>query len=82
MTHPAEGDWYTLDTLTFMDFNWFNDADRTAGASMKIVEALTHSCEVVEVTYYATGDYEDRWVDVRGNVRDIAFWRPLKPIPA
>ena len=54
MTHPADGHWYTLDTLTFMDFNWFNDADRTAGATMKIVEGLTHSCEVVEVVYYAT----------------------------
>lgn len=78
MTQPRVlEDWYTLDTLTFMDFDWFNDASRTVSATMKIVEGLTHDCEVVEVVYHATGDYEDRWVDVRGNPRDIIFWRPV-----
>lgn len=72
-----DGDWYTLDTLTFMDFDWFNENSRVASATLKIVEGLTHDCEVVEVVYYATGDYEDRWVDVRGNPRDIIFWRPV-----
>lgn len=78
MTHPANGDWYTLDTLTFMDFDWFNATTLTAGASLKIVEGLTHQCEVVEVVYHATGDYEDRWIDRAGNVKDLAFWRPCR----
>lgn len=71
------GEWYTLDTLTFMDWDWYNPAEHTCRATMKVIEALTHDCQVVEVTYYAEGDYEDRWVDVTGRYRDIAYWRPV-----
>lgn len=78
MTQPRVlEDWYTLDTLTFMDFDGFNSTANVARAKMKIVEGLTHDREIVEVIYYAAGDYEDRWVDVQGNTRDIIFWRPI-----
>ncbi len=81
MNHPpteSVEDWYTMDTLTFMDWQWYNQSTNTCAATMKIVEGLTHDCEVVEVAYYATGDYEDRWVDVKGHPRDIIFWRPIR----
>ena len=78
-THSVNDEtWYTLDTLTFIDING-RDPDRLlTGFSMKVVEGLTHDREVVEVIYYAEGDYIDRWVDVTGRVRDIVFWRPLR----
>ena len=70
-------DWYTLDTLTFMDWDCYNPSRHAVTATMKIVEGLTHDREIVEVVYYAAGDYEDRWVDVTGRERDIIFWRPI-----
>ena len=78
MTTSTSEDWYTLDTLTFFDVDWHDFNNRITSVSMKVVEALTHDREVVEVIYYAEGDYIDRWVDVTGRVRDIAFWRPLR----
>jgi hypothetical protein len=45
---------------------------------MKIVEGLTSTGDAVEVTYYAEGDYVDRWVDVDGVERDIIYWRPRR----
>ena len=76
---PADDDWYTLDTLTFMDWDWFNPTSNTCGATMKVIEGMTHTCRSVEVVYYATGDYQDRFVDVTGVEREIIFWRPVRP---
>ena len=78
MNHDTDEDWYTLDTLTFLDWNWFNPAERLCHADMKIIEGMTHDREIVEVVYYAAGDYEDRWVDVTGRQREIIFWRPVR----
>lgn len=78
MTQTTREDWYTLDTLTFLDFEWINHGDGEMCFSMKIVEGLTHDNEVVEVTYYADGDYVDRWCDVTGRIRDIIYWRPCR----
>lgn len=78
MTTQTDEDWYTLDTLTFFDVDWHDFENRLTSVSMKVVEGLTHDREVVEVIYYAEGDYIDRWVDVTGRVRDIAFWRPVR----
>lgn len=71
------GEWYTLDTLTFVDPDGYHSLINDCLVTPKIIEALTHDCQVVEVTYYAEGDYEDRWVDVTGRYRDIAYWRPV-----
>ena len=71
-------DWYTLDTVTFMHCDWYNPSSNIAHATMNIVEGLTHDGDVVEVIYYAAGDYEDRWVDVTGRQREIAYWRPVR----
>ncbi len=76
--HVESDDWYTLDTLTFMDWTWYNDPSHTVTATMKVVEGFTKAGEIVEVVYYAAGDYEDRWVDVTGKQRDIMFWRPCR----
>lgn len=78
MTTRATEDWYTLDTLTFFDFEWHDPVNYRTTVSLKVVEGLTHDREVVEVKYHAEGDYVDRWVDVTGRVRDIAFWRPAR----
>jgi hypothetical protein len=77
-SHSVDEDWYTLDTLTFIDMDWYDPACLMGGFSMKVIEGLTHDREIVELIYYAEGDYIDRWVDVKGRVRDIAFWRPLR----
>jgi len=76
-THTDE-EWYTLDTLTFLDWDSFNPHNYTCQVTMKIVEGLTSTGDTVEVVYYATGDYEDRWVDVTGTMRDIIYWRPCR----
>jgi len=78
MTTPEQiQDWYTLDTLTFMDLDLFNAVERTADTSLKVIEGMLKSGESVEVVYYAAGDYEDRFVDVTGRQRVITFWRPV-----
>ena len=78
MTTTTSEDWYTLDTLTFLDVDWHDADNYLTYAHMKVIEALTHDRQVVEVVYYAEGDYIDRWVDVTGLVRDIVFWRPCR----
>ena len=78
MTTTTSEDWYTLDTLTFLDVAWHDADNYLTYAHMKVIEALTHDRQVVEVVYYAEGDYIDRWVDVTGLVRDIVFWRPCR----
>jgi len=80
MTTTQTEDWYTLDTLTFIDCDWYNETVNTCGFTMKIVEGLTSTGDAVEVTYYAEGDYVDRWVDVDGVERDIIYWRPRRSI--
>ncbi len=78
MTPQADEDWYTLDTLTFFDFEWHDPVSQLTGVSLKVIEGLTHDREIVEVKYYAKGDYIDRWIDATGRVRDIVFWRPCR----
>jgi len=80
MTTAQTEDWYTLDTLTFIDCDWYNETSNTCGFTMKIVEGLTSTGDAVEVTYYAEGDYVDRWVDVTGVERDIIYWRPRRSL--
>lgn len=76
--YHADEEWYTLDTLTFMDLDWYNPSQHICHATMKVVEALTSTGNVVEVVYYATGDYEDRFVDVTGTMQDVMYWRPCR----
>lgn len=78
MTHATAEDWYTLDTLTFLDCGLYDATRHAANATMKIIEGYTQSGEVVEVVYYAEGDYEDRWVDVTGKQHTLIFWRPCR----
>ena len=78
MTTAADEDWYTLDTLTFLEVDRHDAENYLTYAHIKVIEALTHDRQVVEVVYYAEGDYIDRWVDVTGQVRDIVFWRPCR----
>jgi hypothetical protein len=81
MTDPEQiQEWYTLDTLTFMDLDLFDADSRTAHADLKVFIGLTHSAESVEVVYHATGDYEDHFVDVTGRQRDIICWRPVQDL--
>lgn len=74
---PTE-DWNLLDTLTLIDCDSFNQSSNVAHFSMKVVEGLTSTGDVVEVAYCALGDYVDRWVDAEGTAHDIIYWRPVR----
>ena len=53
-------DWYTLDTLTFMDLVWCDFSTRETAFRLKVIEGMTSTGRTVEVKYYAEGDYLDR----------------------
>jgi hypothetical protein len=79
MTTQAN-DWYTLDTLTFMDLVAYeiDDDDFNFTAKLTRIQGRTPSGRIVEVQYHATGDYQDRWIDARGVVHDISCWRRVR----
>lgn len=82
MTLPARTDeeWYTLDTLTFLDFDGIDWTYHHINASLKVIEGMTSTGQTVEVVYCADGDYEDRWIDVTGRLHDIIYWRPCRDL--